>query len=397
MKTTDIERIHEAGLITAEQRDRIIAHFGLKDEGGKFLVIISFIGAVLIAAGIALLISAHWNEIPRGVKIAAGLALMLGAHGSGWWLREIHGQHRKTGEALQFLGSALFLANIALVGQIYHLESRTPNAFLLWMLGIAALPWLLRSKAQFVLFLASFCNWFGCEINERDSLIYFSNESQILAYALLGLNFLGAGYLLRRTAFPDFASVAEKIGELGLLLFSYPLTWAGFLRWGHSGDGQFCPWLLPGLAILGAATTALGVRHLAALTRQWRFTWGGALATGAGLICSAFYAPREWDWFHWSDRFDTVNAVATMALFIFCLLQIQAGLQLRSRFLVNLGIAFIGLDMISAYFGLFGTMATTGLMFVVSGVFLILFGVYLEKKRRSLMVQIKTFKTAEVA
>ena len=210
MKISDLEKIHEAGLITDEQRDKIIAHFGLKEEGGKFLVIISFIGAVLIAAGIVLLISAHWDEIPRGVKVAIGLLLMLGAHGAGWWLREggpgakipefsasllarVRGQYGKTGEALQFLGSALFLGNIALVGQIYHLESRTPNAFLLWLAGIAALPWLLRSRAQFVLFLAALSIWFGCELNERDSLIYFGNESQILAYALLGLIYLGSG------------------------------------------------------------------------------------------------------------------------------------------------------------------------------------------------------------
>lgn len=397
MKYSDIEKIHAAGLITAEQRDQIIAYFDVKEEGGKFLAIISFIGAVLIAAGIVLLISAHWNEIPRGVKIAAGLALMLGAHGGGWWLREIHGQYRKTGEALQFVGSALFLANIALVGQIYHLESRTPNAFLLWLVGIAALPWLLRSRAQFVLFLAAFCVWFGCEINERDSLIYFSNESQVLAYALLGLNFLGVGYLLRRTAFSDFAPVAEKVGALGLLLFAYPLTWSGFLCWGHYGDGKFSQWLLPGLALLGAGTVALGVRQLTGLTRQWRFTWAGALTVGGGLICSAFYAPREWDWFRWGEHYDTVNAVATISLFVFCLLQIQAGLQLRSRFLVNLGVAFIGLDIISAYFGLFGTMARTGLMFLISGVFLILFGIYLEKKRRALMKQIKTAQATEAA
>ena len=35
MKTTDIEKIHEAGLISAEPRDQIIAHFGLKEDGGK--------------------------------------------------------------------------------------------------------------------------------------------------------------------------------------------------------------------------------------------------------------------------------------------------------------------------------------------------------------------------
>lgn len=395
MKHTDIEKIHAAGLITDEQRDKIIAHFGLKEEGGKFLVIISFVGAVMIAAGIALLISAHWDEIPHGVKIAAGLALMLGAHGGGWWLREVQQKYRKTGEALQFLGSALFLANIALVGQIYHLESRTPNAFLLWMLGIVALPWLLRSKAQFVLFFAAFSIWFGCEINERDSLIYFSSESQVLAYALLGLNFLGAGFLLRRTSFPDFAPVAEKLGAFGLLVFAYPLTWAGFLSWSHE-DASLCRWLLPALAALAMVSLAAGVRNLPGLTQQWRFTWAGALAGVAGLLCAAFFAPREGRWL-WYGSFDTVNAVASLALFVFCLLQIQAGLQLRSRFLVNLGVTFIGLDIISAYFGLFGTMARTGLMFVVSGVFLILFGVYLEKKRRMLMQQIKTAKVPEAA
>lgn len=387
MKTEDIQKIHAAGLITAEQRDKIIARFGLKDDGNKFLVIISFIGAILIAAGITLLIASHWDDIPRGVKIAAGIALMLGTHGAGWWLREIQGQYRKTGEALQFVGSALFLANIALVGQIYHLASRTPNAFLLWLAGIAALPWLLRSKAQFVLLLTALSLWFGCEINERDSLIYFSNQSQILAYALLGLNFLGAGYWLRRTAFADFAPVAEQLGALGLLLFAYPLTWAGFLCWSQN-DASLCRWLLPALAATGILATASGVRNFPALTPQWRFTWAGTLAVAAGLVCAAFFTPRHDGWY-WFGHLDGVNAVAIIALFVFCLLQIQIGLQARSGFLVNLGVVFIGLDIISAYFGLFGTLAVTGLMFLVSGIFLIVFGVYLEKKRRKLMNQMK--------
>ena len=395
MKTEDIEKIHAAGLISGEQRDRIIAHFGLKDEGSKFLVIISFVGAVLIAAGITLLISAHWNEIPHGVKIAAGLALMLGAHGGGWWLRKVQGAYRKTGEALQFIGSALFLANIALVGQIYHLESRTPNAFLLWLIGIAALPWLLRSKAQLVLVLIAFCTWFGCEINQRDSLIYFGSESQVLIYSLLGLIFLGAGYWLRRTAFADFASTLEKTGIFGLLFFAYPLTWAGFMSWGHE-DADVRPWLLLALAAAAILMAMSGVRKLPALDSQWRWTWGGALAGAAGLLCAAFYVPQERG-YYWVAHLDGINIVATIGLFVFCLLQIQVGLQQRSRFLVNLGVAFIGLDMISAYFGLFGTMAVTGAMFVVTGIFLILFGVFLEKKRRKFMRQIKPTTMAEAA
>jgi len=51
---------------------------------------------------------------------------------------------------------------------------------------------------------------------------------------------------------------------------------------------------------------------------------------------------------------------------------------------------FIALDIVAAYCGLFGSMARTGLMFLISGIFLIVFGVYLEKKRRALMKQIKS-------
>lgn len=408
MKTEDIEKIHSAGLITDEQRDRIIAHFGLKAEDNKFLVIISFIGAVLITAGIILLISAHWNEIPRGVKIAAGLVLMLGAHGIGWWLRgggdassplsaapPPRGRFPKTGEALQFIGSALFLANIALVGQIYHLESRTPNAFLLWFAGIAALPWLLRSKAQLVLSLAAFAIWFSCELNENDSLIYLGNQSQVLAYALLGLNFLGAGLLLRRTSFQGFSPVLETLGLLGMLLFAYPLTWAGF--WGWSGrEPQFCHWIIPALALTGSLSVALGAKNYSALNSQWRWTWTGALTGAAGLLTATFFAPHTRDWY-WLGHMDGVNMVATISLFVFCLLQVQVGVWERSKFLVNLGVAFIGLDIISTYFGLFGTMAMTGAMFLVTGIFLIVFGVYLEKKRRKLMRQMKTPAIKEVA
>ena len=387
MKHADIQKIHESGLITDEQRQKIITHFGLKEEGSPFFAIISFIGAALAIAGIALLISANWEDIPRGVKITVGLALMLGAHAGGYWLREVRGDYRKTGEALHFIGSGLFLANIALIGQVYHLVSRPPNAILLWLVGIAALPWLLRSKAQHLLVLLAFGIWFGFEINQEDSLVRLHDQYQVLAYSLLGLVYVGFGYALRRGAFASFAKVTERLGLVTFLVFAYPLTWQGFLR-DYNQAVTHSYWILPVLAVLAATLVALGAKTLE-LDRQWRWTWGLTLAIAAGLLVAALYAPHERIW-GWHQGFTPVNAFAALALFVFCLLQIQVGLQERSAFLVNLGVVFIALDIIAAYVGLFGTMARTGLMFVVSGVFLIGFGVYLEKKRRALMKQIKS-------
>ena len=392
MNHADIQKLHDAGLITGEQRQKIIEHFRLKEDGGnKFLAIISIIGAVLITAGIILLISAHWNEIPRGVKIAAGVLLLLGAHGGGWWLREVHGQYRKTGEALHLIGSGLFLANIALLGQIYNLVSRTPNAFLLWWLGLAALPWLLRSRAQFVLLLLAFGLWFGLEVNERGGWIYAgSDQRQILLYSLLGLIYLGAGWLLRRGRFKEFAGVTERLGLFGFLFFFYPLTWKLFFS---GGEYEKHHGIFLALAFLAVALLALGVRSLPALNRQWRWTWFSAAVGMVVFMATVWLGCWQLDslggarHFYGNESWSYLGG--TLALFVFCLLQIQVGLQTRSRFLVNLGMVFIALDIFSAYLGLFGSLARTGIMFLVSGIFLIVFGVYLEKKRRKLLQQIK--------
>ncbi len=396
MKYADIQKIRDAGLITDEQRQKIVEHFQLKEDGsGKFLAIVSIIGAVLIAAGIALLIAAHWNEIPRGVKIATGLLLMLGFHAGGWWLREVHGEYRKTGEALHWIGSCLFLANIALVGQIYNIVSRPPNAFLLWWLGIAALPWLLRSKAQHVLLLIAFGIWFGFEVNERGGLIYCESDRQVLLYALLGLVYLGAGYCLRRTPFSEFAGVTEKLGLLAFLIFVYPLTWKNFF--GGWENTEIRQWFFPALAALALLLLAAGLRNLRALTWQWRWTWFAVLLGMAVFMATVWFGCWQLDYaggsryFLWGESWSYL--VGSLALFVFCLMQIQIGIQERSPFLVNLGVTFIALDIIAAYCDLFGSMARTGVMFLISGIFLIVFGVYLEKKRRTLMKQIKSQTT----
>ena len=392
MKYADIQKLRDAGFITDEQGQKIIGHFQLKEDGGgKFLAIVSIIGAVLIAAGITLLIAAHWNEIPRGIKIAAGLLLMLGFHAGGWWLREVQGKYRKTGEVLHLIGSCLFLANIALIGQIYNIVSRPPNTFLLWGVGIAALPWLLRSAAQFALLLLAIGIWFGVEINDATSLIRFDDEQQVLAYALLGLVFTGFGFLLRRSANKDFSVVAETFGLLAFTLFSYPLTWSGFLSWGYR-HAELNPWLLPALGTFAALLIALGCRNLTTLLPRWRVTWGATLAGAAALLVAANFVPQQNEW-HWFGRMTPLNTVAAIAFFIYGLLQVQVGVQERSRFLVNLGVTLIALDIIATYIGLFGSMAFTGMMFVISGTFLILFAVFLEKKRRALMKQINSQTT----
>ncbi len=329
MKISDIERIQAAGLISGEQRDRIVEHFQLHEEGGRFLAILSWIGAVLVVAGIVLLISANWEAVPRLVKVAAGMGLMLGAHAGGWWLREVRRDFPKASEALHLIGSGLFLANIALLGQIYNLSSRLPNAIAFWFIGIAPLAWILRSKAQHVLSLLAFGAWFSMELDSTDGLFHYGwggSELQTVLFAMLGLCYVGAGGLLRRTSFAGFAGVTEKLGLLAFNLGLYPLTWAWFGR--HESEwASKAMALFAGMSVLALVLAALALRGETRLTTQWRWTWLGAFAGGVGLAWAAWWWAAQTDgsaaW-NYEDLLP-IRWPASIALFIFSLLQIQVG------------------------------------------------------------------------
>jgi uncharacterized membrane protein len=209
-----------------------------------------------------------------------------------------------------------------------------------------------------------------------------------LLYALLGLGYLGAGYCLRRGKFSEFAGVTEKLGLLAFLIFMYPLTWKGFFGWDNFEIRQ---WVFPVLGLLAVLPLAAGIRNLRVLTGQWRWTWFAAASGMVLFMASVWFGCWQLDdtggsrHYFWGESWSYL--AGTLALFVFCLLQVQIGLQERSPFLINLGVTFIALDIFAAYCDLFGSMARTGVMFLISGVFLMVFGVYLEKKRRKLMKQ----------
>lgn len=389
IKYGDVKKLVDAGLISTEQQARINAHYSLKEDESRFLKIISYVGGALVAAGIVLLISSNWDEIPRWVKLGAGLAIMLGAHAGGWYLREVKGAYLKSGEALHLVGSLMFLANIALVGQIYHLSSRPPTAIALWVLGIAALPWLLRSKPQWMLFLVGLGIWFGMELNQNDSPLYYGNDTrQLVMLAAFSLVYLGVGYVLRGTRFSSFSGLAEKLGLFGFLCFSYPLTWGVLYSSSWGARTPVAAWSLPVFLVLGAVLFVVGSRNFRELTPQWRWTWLGTLA-GAILLLGAAVAVDPGLQRMWTRELSGFRWFATIGLFVFCLIQAQVGIQDRSEYMVNLAVLFIALNIIATYLNVLGSMAVTGAMFVISGVFLIAFGFYLEKKRRSLLARLR--------
>ncbi len=379
MKYADIQELCDREFISPEQRDRIVEAYRLRRHNNPFATIIAWFGGILVSVGLILLISANWEHIPRLVKVGGGLGIMLFLHAAALVTAQKRPESTKTSEALHFAGSLMFLANIALIGQVYHLSSSPGNAVAIWLLGIAALPWLLHSRAQWLLVLGGVSAWFGIEIGVPTGLFPVSNDlHQMIFYSLLGLIFFGIGSFLARSRFPEFGTDTMGFSLLLVHLPAAPLTWGIHPQTSSSDRPMFLVMGACGLALFG-----LALRRNRRLTWDWKIL----LETTAAVLVASFTlfffdagsAPFE-GFRHWI----MVAVLATA-----CLIQIKAGVDTAHPLTVNLGVVMLGVYIFTAYILLIGSMAHTGLMFLGSGLFLLVLGFYLESKRRSLVASIQ--------
>lgn len=145
MKKKDVEQLLASGIITPEQAVAITDKFRLNESRGWhwLLVCFSALAGGLIVAGVVMLISANWYNIPPLVKMINAMLLLL-ACWVGWvWQRE----HRPVvAEVLGFCGAGMWLSCIALYGQIFQLQNPFVEGCTLFFAGIALLPFICRQR-----------------------------------------------------------------------------------------------------------------------------------------------------------------------------------------------------------------------------------------------------------
>lgn len=393
LRTESIPWVEE-GIVSSEQRETLLARYSEQTaaSGGRFVAILGAVGGALLLAGVCLLISANWQDIGDWVKMCGLVALLVGAYWGGWRAKIMPGCYPKTGDALFMTGAGLFMAGIALVSQIFHLNSRPASGVLLWWLGIVAVPWLVRSRGAQLVSLAAGLTWIGMEMSTRGSYLEIysqargspvGNELPIVGvYGLLGLALWLGGLGLRTTRFEMFAGLHEKIGAV---LFCAALYIFGFAR--HDWDWfdpakcmALRPMLVAGaLVLLGAAFAWKRSRMEVASLIVW---WAIALVPIVALSDGIRLDDGGWLW----------SALAWAGLFVLNIGMIRTGLATGRVGWVNLGIGFIALNVITRYFDLFGTMLQGGIFFVVSGVIVLTLGIYLERKRRGWLAQMRAGK-----
>ncbi len=133
---------------------------GMEWQGITALIL----GAILLACGVVLFVSAHWDRLGPGARFVLVCAMVAVFHIAGGLARS---SFRGLSSALHAVGTVATGAAIALVGQIFNIQEHWPAAVLLWALAALAGWLLLRDQAQQSLTLLLAPAWIFCEIGDR--------------------------------------------------------------------------------------------------------------------------------------------------------------------------------------------------------------------------------------
>ncbi len=377
-------------LITVEQRSRLLALHPVRSGGSnRLLGILAAIGGAMLVVGVSLIIKSNWEELGDWVKMGGLLAVLVASYAVGWRLKISPGNSPRIGDAFLMVGAVCFLLGIALVSQVFHIDSRPANGVLLWWAGIAVLPWLTRAKGvQFVSLVAGLV-WIGMEFHANDSWLRLAmpnspwlDESRLFMGAefLLGLVVLCAGVGMRTGWAEAFAGLHEKFG---LVIMTAALYAQGF-AWAKGSHHQttltaarWQPVLVLVVLVLVAASFA-AVRNRSGIGRLAGYAALGLLPSLAQLFGVDF---KDSGWMS--------GGLACIAMFLLNLGMIREGLATGRETWINLGMAGIALNIVTRYFLLFGTMLEGGVFFIVTGALILGLGFGLERKRRALVGSVR--------
>jgi uncharacterized membrane protein len=182
------------------------------------VLVVLILGAILLACGVVLFVSAHWDKIGPGARFAVVLGMVSVFHLGGSWARK---RFRVLSTALHAVGTLSTGAAIALVGQIFNIQEHWPAAVLMWALAALAGWILLHDEAQQTLTLLLFPAWLLSEFSYYAEGHIGENVYQgrfLIVWAVLYLTFfLGSKRRIVQGILFAVAAIASVVGVVVLL------------------------------------------------------------------------------------------------------------------------------------------------------------------------------------
>ncbi len=367
-----LNRWQSAGVLEPEAARRIRAWESAQDApslqqsqrvGWQGMVAL-ILGALLLACGVVLFVSAHWDQLGPGSRFGLVVLLLSVFHLAGAATRA-----RFLGLSIAFhaVGTVSAGASIALVGQIFNLQEHWPTAILLWAIAALAGWALLGDEAQQTLTFLLFPAWMLSEIafaveDHAGSPAFIGRFLAVWAVLYLTL-FLGTrrravgGILFAVSAIAGAIAVGAMVLDWDELNFRHPSTLS-----------------LGARALIWAATAAMPLGLSIFRPIRSFIPVAVSIAFAALLPFVAGYS----NWTHLAAQL----LVAAFTLFL-----LWWGVRRGSHALVNLSMVWFALTVAWFYFSSIFDKVGRSLGLIGIGVLFLAGGWALEKTRRNLIAR----------
>lgn len=299
MKRKDVETMLSAGLISPEQATAITEHFRLNDGRGWrwLLVCLCALAGGLIVAGVIMLISANWEDMPPIVKMGCSMVLLLLCW-LGWaWQRE---RRPIVAEVLGFCGAGMWLGSIALYGQIFQLQNPFVEGFTLFFAGIVLLPFICRQRL--LIWAVVICSFVQCV------LLMGTNDSPMCLPAI----------------WPKLRWEWYLAAGLPVLL---GLWWGLAERWRVAGvRWSGYSWLAPVLLIVGVSAAQSMMYIPGNFPEMNTVLWAELATMPVLLLC---LKPRGTGWLPWCGLALVLSLCLPGVLGVSCLREMTQGFSIN--------------------------------------------------------------------
>jgi hypothetical protein len=362
MSARKIAQWHDAGLIDAATRDRLLAHEAAHARPLALWAVWG-IGALAIGLGLVSVVAANWEDIPGLVRLAVHLALIAGLLGL-VFMREdrLAAASPWAVEALVFITAALGLTFFGHLGQVYQTSSPLWQPLAVWLALFAPLLLLMGRSWPTALALIGGAVW--CAWDYGGAQFGFGQQSGPGTALLLWIAFVTALPVLfapaaaaarARSTRPDFWRRLEQ------LALAYGVGGASLACVIASAGGFGDDWMTSGIASMalrGSVGVLAGLGT--ALARPGMSgRMAGAIIAGAGLAVPLAYG---------ADDLMLPAAVLFMMLWTGIA---AAALAAHWRGVFQLAVGVIALRLIALSFELAGDLLTSGFGLIASGLMIL--------------------------
>lgn len=353
IKHKKLEEWISAGVIDSGIADKIQAYEAARKKGrfGNGLINLSLF-AILV--GILSVIASNWNEIPGFVKIGVHVLLNLGV-GYLAILSDKKGRDMwREGATFALLGLTFTL--IILIGQVYQLTGNVAGAMLLWMVAATPFLWLLaRSVLVNTVWVLGILGTLGAlqfeYLQGADDLVQFYVVCAFATLMPLFILWLGTSHRLDVVK-PVLKPILQKIAVVWLLIGASAGASIGAANANEFTLHTFVV-LLIGLCAIGLH----GMKH--GFYKDHEYKKLGALFVFISFIL--LFLPTVLP----SSTPSVIHAFVFVGYWVFIGWVAQ---KMDIQKLLSFAVFVIAVRIFVVYIELFGTLLTTGVGLIVSGV-----------------------------